>query len=51
MRNEEKNMNVYRIDFNGKSYFVNASSMTAAMLKHFGVAKMEGAKIVKVGEQ
>lgn len=44
-------MNVYRIEFNGKSHFVNASSAKAAMLKHFGVEKMEGAKIVKVGEQ
>ena len=50
-RNKENDMNVYRIEYKGQSFYVNASSAKAAMLKHFGVEKMEGATIVKSGEQ
>lgn len=50
-RNEEKHMNVYRIEYKGQSFYVSASSAKAAMLKHFGVEKVDGATIVKSGEQ
>lgn len=44
-------MNVYRIEYKGQSFYVTASSTKAAMIKHFGVEKMDGATIVKSGEQ
>ena len=50
-RTQEIDMNVYRIEYKGQSFYVTASSSKAAMIKHFGVEKMEGATIVRSGEQ
>ena len=44
-------MNVYRIEYKGQNFYVTASSAKAAMLKYFGVEKMDGATIVKSGEK
>lgn len=49
-RNRRNDMNVYRIEYNGKAHFVSASSAKRAMLKHFGMPSVIGATIKKVGE-
>ena len=43
-------MNVYRIEYNGKTQYVAASSKKVALNKLFGY-KPDGASIVKVGEE